>query len=175
MKDEKTLEQQVKEETKKYIETTIKQGIQPTNIDMLFKAVDMYKDMSNVELWQEKEEKQNMRYKGYSGDNYGRENYNGENYGRQMRDSQGRFMARGYDSRYRGESVIDGMYQGYREYNESKNNYQNGNYGAKEGTIESLEYMLQSAYDFICMLKEDANSREELEMIKKNTRKMSEV
>ena len=42
-------------------------------------------------------------------------------------------------------------------------------------TAKSLEYMMQSAYDFICMLEDEANTDEEMEIIRKYARKISEL
>lgn len=39
----------------------------------------------------------------------------------------------------------------------------------------SLEYMLKNVVDFVKMLKEDAESPEEVEMIRKYARKISEM
>ena len=41
--------------------------------------------------------------------------------------------------------------------------------------MKSLEYMMQSVVDFVEMLKEEAKSQEEMEIIKKYTRKISEM
>ena len=41
--------------------------------------------------------------------------------------------------------------------------------------MKSLEYMLQSVTNFIEMLKKDAGSQEEVEMIKEYTRHISEM
>ena len=35
--------------------------------------------------------------------------------------------------------------------------------------------MMQSAYDFICMLEEEANTDEEMDIIRKYARKISEL
>lgn len=50
-----------------------------------------------------------------------------------------------------------------------------GNYSAKHDTMKSLEYMLESVVDFIEMLKKDANSQEEVQMIKEYTKQISEM
>ena len=50
-----------------------------------------------------------------------------------------------------------------------------GNYGAKDDTMKSLEYMLESVVDFVEMLKKDTNSQEEMDLIRKYTREISEM
>lgn len=93
------------EETLKIVESQIgdinNSGIVASNIDYLYKLVDIHKDLSNEKYWKEKI------------DNMYRE-YN-DNYGRKRRDGRGRYMTgeygrRGIDSRYRGEDFIDDMY-----------------------------------------------------------------
>ena len=128
-----------------------------------------------------------MRYRGYGRYNEGNMSGYGEssmgnynessmgNYGRRSRDSRGRYMARGYDAKYRGDEMLNEMHEHYGEYSESREQYGRGNYGAKEDTMQSLEYMLQSMVDFVEMLKKDANSQEELNLIKKYTKEISEM
>ena len=41
--------------------------------------------------------------------------------------------------------------------------------------MKSLDYMLQSVAQFIEMLKQDASSQEEMELIQKYTRQISEM
>ena len=63
----------------------------------------------------------------------------------------------------------------YQNYSEGREEYNRGNYSAKSDTLKSLEYMMQSVVDFIEMLKQDANSQEEIHMIQKYTRQISEM
>ena len=133
-----------------YIEKVGTMNLDATDIDYLYKVVDIYKDLKEVE---------NMNnYGNYNG--YG--NY-GEEYGR-----------RGVDSRYRGESYMDGMRGSYRNYEEARNEYNKGNYGAKEDGLKELEYMMHAAMKFIKMVKEEATSPEEQEIVRKHIMKISE-
>lgn len=133
-----------------YIEKVGTMNLDATDIDYLYKVVDIYKDLKEVE---------NMNnYGNYNG--YG--NY-GEEYGR-----------RGVDSRYRGESYMDGMRGSYRNYEEARNEYNRGNYGAKEDGLKELEYMMHAAMKFIKMVKEEATSPEEQEIVRKHIMKISE-
>ena len=88
--------------------------------------------------------------------------------GGRSRDSQGRYMDRGYGRRYRGEDVLDRMHDDYSDYSYGRENYR-GN------TTQSLEYMMKSVADFVGMLQDDAGSQEELDIIKKYSRKISEM
>ena len=170
-------EQNIKlnEKVKNKVEDKIKQiidvGIQLDNVDYLYKLIDIHKDIENEEYWKFKKEGIKMRYNtNYGRDDYDREEYG--NYGRRGRDSRGRYMARG---NYRGEEMIDDMREMYGDYSESREEYDRGNYGAKEDTMKSLDYMLKSVVQFMQMLESDASSEEEVQLIKKYARKISEM
>lgn len=181
MKEYKDIHTQTKEETEKIIKDILDDGITNDNIDYLYKVIDIHKDLANEEYWKEKED--NMRYRnsgrGMYGnydmmDNYGRRDYD-DSYGRRRRDSRGRFMERGRDRKYRGEEPMEDMYENYHMYLDGKDQYDRGNYGAKEDTMKSLKYMLESVVCFFDMLKEDATSQDEVELIKKYAREISEM
>ena len=97
------------------------------------------------------------------------------NYGRR-RDSRGRYMERATSGRnYKGDEMLDEMHEHYQRYSDGREEMTMGNYGAHSGTMKSLEYMLESVVDFIEMLKKDASSQEEVELIQKYTREISEM
>lgn len=136
--------------------------MEASNIKILGELIDMHKDLKNEKYWEIKEEKI-MRYRD-------------DSYGRRRRDSRGRFKdGKEYDRKYDGEEMIDGMYNGYQDYLEGREEYGRGNYGAKNDTMRSLEYMLQSVVEFVEMLKKDANSQDEVELIREYTRHISEM
>ena len=58
----------------------------------------------------------------------------------------------------------------YEEYAETRDSY-----SGKSDKIISLDYMLQSVVQFMDTLKNDANSQEEQELIKKYSKKISEM
>ena len=178
---DKETEKKLLSSTGESIKEILEQGIQSNNIEFLDKVVDIHKDALQIK---EMKGESSMRYGEYNargnyGDNYGRGNYGeynnyGENYGRNSygRDSYGRggsYGRRGYDAKYRGDEMIDEMYGNYHEYSESRN------YGASEDSKKSLEYMMKSVVDFVRMLQQDASSQEEIEIIKKYTRQISEM
>ena len=158
------MDDKVKELVEKGINKTIEDGIQTSNLDTLGKLVDIYKDIANIEQWK-KEEENDMRYDRRYRD-YIREPYSREPYGRRRRDSRGRYM---------GDEMMNDMHEAYRDYSDGREEMNMGNYGAKDDTMKSLEYMMQSVVQFIEMLERDANSQEEVEMIKDYTRKISEM
>ena len=166
----------IKEQVEKGIDMVLEEGLQSNNLDTLYKLVDIHKDLANEEYWESKEEVMQMRYRGYGeyGNEYGRDNYGRESYGRRRRDSRGRYM--GSESRrYRGDDAMEEMYGAYQEYSEGREQMIMGNYGAKGNTMKSLEYMLESVVDFIEMLKKDATSQEEVQLIQHYTKKISEM
>lgn len=160
--------EQIKHKVNEVIEKITEDGIHLDDVDVLGKLIDIHKDISNEEYWEIKEE--NMRYR-----NYGRMDYDDMSYGRgRRRDSRGRYMEQSRE-RYRGHDMIDDMRDNYTRYYEGREEARRGNYGAKEDSMKSLEYMLQSAYDFMCMLSDEADSQEEVELVQKYARKISEL
>ena len=86
MEEEKKQETNVLDKTKEEVERIIKQitenGLQTANVELLYKLIDVHKDIENEKYWKEKE---NM-YRGR--DYFMDDSYNG---GR-SRDSHGRYM-----------------------------------------------------------------------------------
>lgn len=156
----------MKEETKKKLTeqleekmcTILEEGIQPNNIEMLDMLVDIHKDVANEEYWKGKE--RIMRYnnygRGYGEGSYNKRGYSEGSYGRRERDSRGR---------YKGHDYIDEMYGEYGNYSENRYRANTGDYSAKPEALKSLEYMLEAMIDFAQMLKQDANSPEEHQLI----------
>ena len=166
MEEEKKLEDKVLEKVEsKITELVDTEGVKKENVDYLGKLIDIHKDIENEKYWKNKEEN-NM---------YMRDDYGNDYRGGRSRDSRGRYMGDRRSESYRGQRVLDEMYDGYRNYSDGREEYNRGNYGAKGETMKSLEYMLGSVTDFIEMLQRDAGSQEEIDMIKKYTRRISEM
>lgn len=169
------MNEKLKEQLEKRIEIIVEEGIQSNNLEDLSKLIDIHKDLANEDYWKEKKEVMQMRYRGYS--EYGNE-YGRENYGRRGVPGTGRRRYResgGNTSRYRGEEAMNEMYGAYQDYSEGREEMNMGNYSAKNDTMKSLEYMMESVADFIEMLKKDASSQEEMQLIQHYTRKISEM
>ena len=83
---------------------------------------------------------------------------------------EGSYGRRGYDAKYRGHEHLDRMYDNYGRYEEGRSRY-----GANEDTKKSLEYMLRSMEDFARMLKEEAQSQEEVNMIKQTAQRIAQM
>jgi len=150
------MEEDLANKTSKAIERILKEGIATTNIDNLYKLVDIYKDAKEVE---------SMNYGNYNGygnyGNYGRPGY--DSYGR---DNYGEYGRRGYDMKYRGHENIDRMAGEYGRYMESKNRY-----GAGEETDKSFHYMVKALEDFIMVLHEEADTPKQKQMLKESLQK----
>jgi len=144
----------VLEKLEAFLTTVGEEGLEVADIDYLYKVVDIYKDMKEVECMN--------NYGRY--DAYGEYNNYGNSYGR-----------RGVDSRYRGEDYMESMRGSYRNYEDARNEYNRGNYGAKEDGLKELEYTMHAAMKFIKMVKEEATSPEEQEIVRKHIMKISDM
>lgn len=166
------MEEKLIEKTDEKIKEILDDDITPSNLDNLYK-LSKIKHMA-------KEDK-NMNYGNYGnygrgrsagydsyGENYGRGNYG--NYNGYGNYGDGSYGKRGYDAKYRGYDHIDRMGENYGRYMEGRERY-----GANEDTKKSLEYMLRSAEDFFRMLKEDAQSQEEVMMIKETAQRIAQM
>ena len=72
--------------------------------------------------------------------------------------------------KYRGHEALDRMGAEYGRYQEY-----GARYGANEDTKRSLKYMLESMEDFARMLKEDAKSQEEVQMIRETAQRIASM
>ena len=155
--------------TKSEVERIIKQitenGLQTANVELLYKLIDIHKDIENEKYWKEKEE--NMMYRDY--DNYG---------GGRSRDSRGRYMDGSYGrrgvpgtgrGRYRGYDMIEEMGEHYGDYSEGRDTY-----GNDRETEKSFDKMLQSLEDFTYLIMQEADSQDKIEKVRKTARKISE-
>ena len=168
MEEEKKQETNVLDKTKEEVEKLIKQvtesGLQVANVELLYKLIDIHKDINNEEYWKKKEE--NMMYRDY--DNYS---------GGRSRDSRGRYMdsygRRGVPGtgrgRYRGYDMIEEMGEHYGDYSEGRDNY-----GNDRETEKSFDKMLQSLEDFTYLIMQEVDSQDKIEKVRKTARKISE-
>ena len=160
--------------TKSEVERIIKQitenGLQTANVELLYKLIDIHKDIENEKYWKEKEEESMYRGRDYFMD----DSYNG---GR-SRDSRGRYMDGSYGrrgvpgtgrGRYRGYDMIEEMGEHYGDYSEGRDNY-----GNDRETEKSFDKMLQSLEDFTYLIMQEADSQDKIEKVRKTARKISE-
>ena len=154
-----------KSEVEKIIKQITESGLQTANVELLYKLIDIHKDIENEKYWKEKEE--NMMYRDY--DNYG---------GGRSRDSRGRYMEsygrRGVlgtgRGRYRGYDMIEEMGEHYGDYSEGRDTY-----GNDRETEKSFDKMLQSLEDFTYLIMQEADSQDKIEKVRKTARKISEM
>ena len=167
-KNEETKEDVItktKEEVEKLIKQVTESGLQIANVELLYKLIDIHKDINNEEYWKKKEE--NMMYRDY--DNYS---------GGRSRDSRGRYMdsygRRGVPGtgrgRYRGYDYIDEMGEQYGNYSEGRYTY-----GNDHETEKSFDKMLQSLEDFTYLIMQEADSQDKIEKVRRTARKISEM
>lgn len=162
--EEKKTMEQLKEKVEEHINKFVEQGIQTSNIDFVYKLVDIHKDLANEKYWKMKEENY-MNYRGY-GEDYGRRGRYG-NYGRRGVKGTGR-------GRYRGEDAMMEMQENYDEYNEAYDEMNRGNYGAEGGMVKSVEGIMKNITEIVEELAE-ADVPEVMHIIQKYTKKMSEM
>ena len=149
------MHEKIEKKAEKKKKKILKEGITTSNLDHLYKLVDIYKDAKEVE---------SMNYGNYNGrgpghgsygeyGNYGE--YNGYgNYG----NNYGR---RGRDSRYRGDDYLDRMVGEYGRYEESRSRY-----GAGKESDEAHRYMVESLKDFVKYLFETAETPQQKQMLR---------
>ena len=157
-----------KSEVEKIIKQIVENGLLTENIELLYKLIDIHKDIENEKYWKEKEE--NMMYRDY--DNYG---------GGRSRDSRGRYMESGSygrrgvpgtgRGRYRGEEMMDEMYRAYNDYMDSA---EYGNYGTNESMMK-IEIMADSLMDFVEHLRKEAKTPEERQLIDQKLQELSRM
>ena len=158
------MEDKVIKKTNEYIENIINEELNSNNLEYLDKLVDIQKDVYKIKCMKEEDK----MYGNYSGRRPGHGSY-GEygNYGEYS--GYNNYGRRGYDSKYRGHDKINEMDNEYGRYMESRE------YGAGEDTKRSLHYMLKSMEDFARMLKEEAQSQEEVEMIRQTAQRIAQM
>ena len=158
------MEDKVIEKVDEKIKHILDEDINTNNLDHLYKLM---KIRSLAKEGKEMYTEYNGR--GPSRGSYG--NYEGRyDENRRYGEYNDGYNARGHDSRYRGYGHLDRMYNEYGNYS-----YGREKYGANEDTKRSLEYMLRSMEDFARMLKEEAQSQEEVQMIKQTAQRIAQM
>lgn len=151
-KEEKTFQTELIEKTEQAIKTVAEQGLNNNNIDFLYKAIDIHKDLCNENYWKVKEEY--YMYGNYDDMNYGRRGVRGTGRGRYSEGSYGRRGVPGTGrGRYRGEEMLDEMSYHYGNYHNS------GNYGAKE---DSAYKMTEAFKEFGFSIAEELEPNEKM-------------
>lgn len=166
----------IKECVEKEIDKIYQNGITVQNLEILDKLVDIHKDIANEEYWDVVKEGMEMgdEYMERGRNRYGRsgqESYNRRG-GTNGRGRYGNYSERGTEGRNRLYDMMDG----WDEYKDGMDEYRaRGTYGAKEKGIESLEYMLDAFVKWFEDLAKEAETQEEIEIIKKYANKIRNV
>lgn len=154
------MEDRVTEKMTESINKILDEGLNTSNVELLYKLVDIYKDVKEVK---------NMNYGEYGNygarrpgyDSYGRGSYGNYGDGSYMEYGRGSYGRQGRDMKYRGDDELDRMYGEYGRYQESRNRY-----GAGEETDKSFHYMVKSLEDFIKVLYEEAETPQQKQELK---------
>ena len=164
---------------KKMIEKELEQftttELDREDVDILYKLVDIDKDLENIDYWKVKKEVMNMRYGNYGeyseGGRYSDGGYG--NYGRRGVPGSGRGRYRGGYSE--GEEMLENMKESYGAYSESRNAYSRGNYSAGEDSMDALEDTMRLFTEFAHKMIQEVDSPEAKQIIKKHLRKISQM
>ena len=79
------------------------------------------------------------------------------------------------DYQRRPEDSIDTMFMNYRAYSENKEPSERSLNSVNKDSMMCLENMLVGVVDFVKMLKNEASSQEEIDLIHKYIRKLNEM
>ena len=139
-------------------------------LDVLYKLVDIDKDLENIDYWNVKKEVMKMRYNNYG--DYSEGGYSEGRYGRRGVPGTGRGRYRGHDE---GEDMIEDMKYSYSAYSESRNAYGRGNYGAEQDSMEALEETMRLFTEFAQKMVQEVESPEAKQIIRKHLRKISQM
>lgn len=139
-------------------------------LDVLYKLVDIDKDLENIDYWKIKKEDIKMRYNNYG--EYSDGGYSEGRYGRRGVPGTGRGRYRGHDD---GEDMLEDMKESYSAYSESRNAYSRGNYGAEQESMEALEDTMRLFTEFTQKMIQEVDSPEAKQIIKKHLRKISQM
>ena len=139
-------------------------------LTLLGKLVDIKENLKEME-----EKDMYGRYNNYGAnfDNYrdgGRDGGRGmysRDYSGYGRGNSGNYGARGYDRRYRGDESIERMSGEYGRYMENRERY-----GASQETDKSFHYMVEAWKDFGKVIKEEAETPEQRQMMQEAVQMM---
>lgn len=149
------MESKVMEKMSESINKIIDEGLNTSNVELLYKLMDIYKDAKEVE---------SMNYGNYSGRGPGYETYGISSYGNygnyDMEYGRGSYGRQGRDSRYRGDEYIDRMHNEYGRYMESRNRY-----GAGEESDKAFHFMTKALGEYIEFLYETAETPQQKQQL----------
>ena len=169
-KEEVCYTDKVKELVCKELEKFSNSELTSDELDVLYKLVDIDKDLENIDYWKCKKEVMKMRYNDYG--DYSEGGYSEGRYGRRGVPGTGRGRYRGHDD---GEDMIEDMKESYSAYSESRSAYNRGNYNAGEDSMEALEDTMRLFTEFAHKMIKEVDSPEAKQIIRKHLRKISQM
>lgn len=170
-KEEVCYTDKVKELVCKELEKFSNTELTSDELDVLYKLVDIDKDLENIDYWKCKKEVMKMRYENYG--DYSEGGYSEGRYGRRGVPGTGRGRYRGNYSE--GEDMIEDMKESYSAYSESRSAYNRGNYNAGEDSMEALEDTMRLFTEFAHKMIQEVDSPEAKQIIRKHLRKISQM
>ena len=141
------------------------------DLDVLYKLVDIDKDLENIDYWKVKKEVMKMGYNDYG--DYSEGGYG--NYGRRGVPGSGRGRSRSYRGHDEGEEMLEDMRESYSAYSESRNAYSRGNYGAGQESMKALEDTMELFTEFTQKMIQEVDSPEAKQIIRKHLRRISQM
>lgn len=168
-KNEVCYTDKIKDMIEKELEQFSNTELNESNLNILFKLVDIYKDLENVDYWDVKKEVMKMRYSDY--DRYSDGGYG--NYGRRGVPGTGRGRYR--ENYSEGHEMIDDMRDSYSAYSESRNAYSRGNYNAGQDSMKALEDTMEIFTEFAQKMIDEVDGPEAKQIVKKHLRKISQM
>lgn len=169
-KEEVCYTDKVKDLVCKELEKFSNSELTSDELDVLYKLVDIDKDLENIDYWKCKKEVMKMRYENYG--DYSEGGYSEGRYGRRGVPGTGRGRYRGHDD---GEDMIEDMKESYSAYSESRSAYNRGNYNAGEDSMEALEDTMRLFTEFAQKMIKEVDSPEAKQIIRKHLRKISQM
>lgn len=160
------IKEMVVNELKRFTDTTELHG---DELDVLYKLVDIDKDLENIDYWNSKKEVMKMRYNNYgeySEGGYSEGRYSG-NYGRRGVPGTGRGRYRGHDD---GEDMLEDMKESYGAYSESRDTY-----GTDREGMKALEDTMEIFTEFAQKMIQEVDSPEAKQIVRKHLRKISQM
>lgn len=179
MEEEKKEEIGYTEKIKQLVEKELKQfsnaELDRNDLDVLYKLVDIYKDLENLDYWNVKKEVMKMRYNNYG--DYSEGGYSEGRYGRRGVPGSGRSRYRGYSAGgySEGEEMLEDMKESYGAYSESMGAYSRGNYNAGQDGMKALEDTMELFTEFAQKMIQEVDTPEAKQIVKKSLRKISQM